>query len=273
MKFYHFAPPSVLQTLMRKNKVGSIPTLCPTENLIGYGILTLYCQYQHPLAWRLIQQDPLEDRGSTFDRVGDSGNFEYLKLGFVEKEGGNNQFTLSILTKRERDRFLKDEEIPQGASCVFTMPKDWERKQNRILTGGIISLVMDDLVTVFQNNLMQVINPKSLHNAELYPDGESKLEASRNIHDSARVCLRGYQKRLDRVLKDTHNYIINLMNADTLADFRREEVFVLALKTITNLLSSLVDFYRQNQAPTDLEETIVNEVLALSKDRLKYSYL
>lgn len=274
MKFYHFVPASALpdasvpdasvQALMRGEKIGAIPTLCPTSDLMDYGGLTLYCQYERPLAFCLSQDDPVDPA--------------YLKLNFEEKGYPRNQsqtslFTLGLLTQKERNQYLRDQKPPKGETLVLWMAKDWERKQNRTLTGGTITLVLDDLVTVFQNNLMQVIDARRPHNAELYPDGKSKLEATRNIHAYASVYLKGYRKRFDQVLKDQHHTVINLMNAATLADFKREQVFVLTLKTITDFLGSLVDSYKQNQTSKELEETIVREVLALSKDKLKYSYL
>ena len=190
---------------------------------------------------------------------------------------------LAILTKRERERFLKDEELPHGASpvsatLVFTMPKNWKAKQNRALTGGTITLVADDLVTVFRNNLMQVIDEARPHNAELYPDAKSKLEPTKNIHAYAGIYLKGYQKRFDRVFQDDpHATSLKLMNARTLADLKREQTLVLTLKTITNLLGELIGIYQQNQVPKDtrikeLEEIIVREVLALSRDKLTCSY-
>ena len=264
MRFYHFAPVSALQALMRGKKVGFIPTLCPTSDLMDYGGLTLYCQHERPLAFRLSQDDPVDP--------------EYLKLNFEENGYPKNQsqtslFKLGLLTPKERNQYLKDQEVPKGESLVLWMPKDWERKQNRTLTGGTITLVLDDLVTVFQGNLMQVINIEHPHNAQLYPDGKSKLEGTKNIHTYASIYLKGYQKRFDRVLKDQHNTVMNLMNTATLADFKREQVFVLTLKTITGFLGDLVDSYKQNQVLKEVEALVVREVFALSKDKLTYSYL
>ena len=269
MKFYHFAPVSALQAMMRGKKVGAIPTLCPTSDLMDYGGLTLYCQYERPLAFRLSQDDPVDP--------------EYLKLNFdrrawEEKGYPKNQsqtslFTLGLLTQKERNQYLRDQEVPKGESLVLWMPKDWERKQNRTLTGGTITLVLDDLVTVFQNNLLQVINAEHPHNAQLYPDGKSKLEATKNIHAYASIYVKGYQKRFDRVLKDPHNTTMNLMNAATLADFKREKVFILTLKTITDFVGELVHSYKNNLVPKELEALVVREVFALSKDKLTYSYL
>jgi len=277
MKFYHFAPVAALQALMRGKKVGPIPSLCPTLNLIGYGLLTLYCRHERPLEFRLSVPDVLEDTPP------DPATLEYLNLSFEETgRASGNQFALALLTKRERERFLRDEEVPQGASLVLTMPKNWEAKQNRALIGGTITLVADDLVTVLQNNLMQVINPRSPHNAVLYPDAKSKLEPTKNIHAYAGIYLKGYQKRFDRVFKDPDAISLKLMNARTLADLKREQTFVLTLKAINNLLGELVGFYRQNQGARDtrvreIEEAIVREALALPRDtrvadKLTYSY-
>ena len=272
MNFYHFAPVDACHALMRGKKIGPIPSLCPTSNLIDHGVLTLYCRHERPLAFRLSVANSLDD-----DTPPDPATLEYLKLDFEERASGN-QYTLAILTKRERERFLKNETLPQGASpvsatLVLTMPKNWEAKQNRALMGGIITLIADDLVTVFQNNLMQVIDARRPHNAELYPDAKSKLEPTKNIHAYAGIYLKGYQKRFDRVFQDDpHAISLKLMNARTLADLKREQTLVLTLKTITGLLGELIGFYQQNQVVKEIEETIVREVLALPKDKLTYSY-
>ena len=258
MRFYHFLPVTALQALMRGELLKPIPTLCPTSNLIDYGVLTFYCEYERPNTY------PLSQEAGLGEEVVDP---DYFKLCF-EEGMRQNSFTLGRFMKKEREQFLKNEQIPKGASLVLRMPGAWKRRQNRSLTGGTLVLVMDSLVTIFQNNLMQVINPKSPNNAQLYPNGKSKLEPAANIYAYAPVYLKGYQKRFARVLNDPHHTALNLMNAKTREGFRREQVFVLTLETITKLLGGLVDSYKQNQVPKELEERIVREISVLSKDTL-----
>lgn len=241
MNFYHFIPVPSLQSFMQ-GKPLVIPTLCPTPNLVSHGVLTLYGQYQGPMVWNLTQQDPLEGK------VGNPADFEYLKLGFEEKEGGDNHFTLTLLTPKEREQFIKNEILPKGPSSVFMMPKAWERKQNRTLTGGTLMVAFDSLATVFQTILMQVVDARRPNNAQLYPDAKSKLEPTRNIHTYAASYLKGYGRSLERVLKERPQ-ALNLMGANALAEVKREQALFQTLKAVTDHLGELVTYYQKYVPP------------------------
>jgi hypothetical protein len=240
---------------------------------MDYGVLTLYCQYQDPLSWRLTQQDPMEDT------VSNPADFEYLKLafreggglGFIEKEDGNNHFTLTLLTPKERGQFIKNEILPKGASCIFMMPKAWERKQNRILTGGTLMFAVDSLTTVFQTTLMQVVDARKPNNAQLYPDARSKFKPTRNIHAYAAAYLKGYERSLERSLKDAT--ALGLMNTVTLAEMKREQALLPTLKAVMAQLKELVECYQRNEIPKTMEETLVRDVATLPKDALIDSYI
>jgi hypothetical protein len=273
MNFYHFIPVPTLQALMRRNKTAPLPTLCPTPNLIGYCILTLYSPYERPLVLRLSQETDASGQAQR-----NPAHVDYFKLDFEERRG-QNHFTLGRLTEREQAQVLSGQALP-GGSLVFSMPKAWEQKQNKALTGGTLIWIADDLVTVFQNNLMQVIDARMPQNAQLYPDGRSKHEAAKNIHAYAQTCLKGYQRWFEKVLKDPHRLApcegggaLNQMNANTLGAFKKEQTFALTLKTVTNLLGNLVGFYQQNQVSRELEHQIVREVSALPLGKLTHGYL
>jgi hypothetical protein len=271
MNFYHFISVPTLQALMQGNKTAPFPTLCPTPNLIDYGILTLYRPYERPLVLRLSQETDASGQANQRN----STNFDYVKLDFEEGRG-QNRFILGRLTEREQTQFLSGQTLP-GGSLMFSMPK---QGQARALTGASLIWITDDLVTVFQNNLMQVIDARKPQNAQLYPDGRSKLEAARNIHTYAETCLKGYQRGFEKVLKDPHRLApcegggaLNQMNANTLGAFKKEQTFVLTLKAVTNLLQELVGFYQNNQVSREVEHQIVREVSALPLGKLTHGYL
>jgi hypothetical protein len=267
--FYHPVSANALQALMRGERLKPIPTLCPTSDLIVDGFLVHYSLYERPSIFPLAVKDFLE--WDTPNSASDPENMQHLKLNFLE--GDKNSFTLQLLTNEERITLLKEEKLPKGASIVFSIPEAWKEKRDKSLTGGNIVLATVDLVTLFQGNLMQVINPKSPHNAQLYPDAKSKLEPIVNIYAYALVYLERHQKRLNCILKDPHHTALSLMDAKTLKGFKKEQALVLTLETITKLLGGLVDSYKQNQVPRELEEQIVKEVSGLPTDRLNDSYL
>jgi len=263
MNFYHFLSSSQVHGLMRGASLRDaslkpMATLCPTSNLISHGILTLYSRYGRPLAFRL----------STGDFEGNPDGTVFFKMAF--EEGEPNRFTLKLMTQQEKKRFLKDGCPPKGFAHVFWLPKAWEGNHNKLLVGATLTLAMDNLAKVFQNNLIQVIDARRPHNAELYPTAASKLEPAQNIYAYAKIYLQGYQRRMER-MKAPQTLILMDRNART--DLASEEALLLALESMTRKLGELVGLYQQGQVPKGLEETLVQDVAALPRGKLKGSYL
>jgi hypothetical protein len=258
MNFYHFLSSSQIHGLMRGATLRPLATLCPTPNLISHGGLTLYGRYGRPLAFRL----------SVSDFEGNPDGTVFFKMAF--EEGKPNRFTLKLMSKREESQFLKDGCPPKGFAHVFWLPKAWEASHNKPLVGATLTLGMDSLAKVFQNNLIQVIDARRPHNAELYPTAASKLEPAHNIYAYAGVYLRGYRRWMER-MKAPQTLI--LMDRNARADLASEEALLLALEDVTCKLGKLVELYQQGQIPKGLEETLVQDVAALPRGKLKRSYL
>jgi len=258
MNFYHFLSSSQVHGLMRGASLKPLVTLCPTSNLISHGVLTLYGRYGRPLAFRL----------SVSDFEGNPDGTVFFKMAF--EEGKPNRFTLKLMSKREESQFLKDGCPPKGFAHVFWLSKAWETSHNKSLVGSTLTLAIDSLAKIFQNNLMQVIDARRPHNAELYPTAASKLEPAHNIYAYAEVYLRGYQRRMER-MKAPQTLI--LMNRNARADLASEEALLLALEGMTLKLGELVGLYQQGQVPKGLEEALVQDVAALPRGKLKGSYL